>query len=151
MSLRKRLSISLLAIGLTIGLGACQGGHEDSNQAGELVQSTDEFQSRAGKPIDVEHHPGKDLFETNCAGCHNGAVPKAPQQVWLEMMSPDAVLAALNGGVMARQAADLSPQQRVQIAEYLSRISLADYKAPAPPARCPSAQLAGGQPPALVG
>ena len=151
MSLRKRLSISLLAIGLTVGLGACQGGHEDSNQAGELVQSTDEFQSRAGKPIDVEHHPGKDLFETNCAGCHNGAVPKAPQQVWLEMMSPDAVLAALNGGVMARQAADLSPQQRVQIAEYLSRISLADYKAPAPPARCPSAQLAGGQPPALVG
>ncbi|MEO8176351.1 MAG: PQQ-binding-like beta-propeller repeat protein [Sphingomicrobium sp.] len=140
-----------MAIGLTIGLGACQGGHEDSNQAGELVQSTDEFQSRAGKPIDVEHHPGKDLFETNCAGCHNGAVPKAPQQVWLEMMSPDAVLAALNGGVMARQAAALSPQQRVQIAEYLSRISLADYKAPAPSARCPSAQLAGNQPPALVG
>ena len=151
MNLRQRLGACLAAAALGLGLSACGQGASEGNQAGELVQSTDEFQSRAGKPIDVDNHPGKDLFETNCAGCHNGAVPKAPQQVWLEMMSPDAVLAALNGGVMAKQAAHLGAQQRVQIAEYLARISLADYKSPAPPARCPSAQLAGGPPPARVG
>lgn len=116
-----------------------------------MVQSTDEFQSRAGKPIDVDTHPGKGLFEANCAGCHNGGVPKAPNQVWLEMMSPDSVLAAMNGGVMAQQASALSPQQRTQIAEYLARISLADYKPPAPPANCSSVALTGGPPPAPVG
>ena len=100
------------------------------------MTSTDEMQSRDGPTIDVEKHPGKGLFLENCAACHNGGVPKAPQQVWLEMMAPDAILAAMNGGIMSQQAAKLSPAQRQQIAEYLTRTSLADYKTPAPPASC---------------
>ena len=115
------------------------------------VQSRDEFQTRIGNAIDPETHPGKKLFAENCAGCHEGGVPKAPNTVWLEMMSPDAILAAMNGGVMARQAQVLSPAERVQVAEYLARISLADYKPPAPPPRCASPALAGGTPPANVG
>ena len=115
------------------------------------VQSRDEFQTRIGNAIDPETHPGKKLFAENCAGCHEGGVPKAPNTVWLEMMSPDAILAAMNGGVMARQAQVLSPAERVQVAEYLARISLADYKPPAPPPRCASPALAGGAPPANVG
>lgn len=115
------------------------------------VQSRDEFQTRIGNAIDPETHPGKKLFAENCAGCHEGGVPKAPNTVWLEMMSPDAILAAMNGGVMARQAQVLSPAERVQVAEYLARISLADYKPPAPPPRCASRALAGGAPPANVG
>ncbi len=103
---------------------------------GERMTSTDEMQSRDGPTIDVEKHPGKGLFLENCAACHNGGVPKAPQQVWLEMMAPDAILASMNGGIMSQQAAKLSPLQRLQIAEYLTRTSLADYKAPAPPASC---------------
>ncbi|WP_223276148.1 outer membrane protein assembly factor BamB family protein [Sphingomonas daechungensis] len=151
MTIRQRVGVCLAAAALAIGLSACGKRSEADNQAGELVQSTDEFQSRAGKPIDIENHPGKDLFENNCAMCHNGTVPKAPNQVWLEMMAPDAILAAMNGGLMSKQAASLSSQERVQIAEYLSRISLADYRPPEPPKQCSSPQLAGGPPPAAVG
>ena len=147
----RHLSACLAAVALALGLAACSKGAKDDGQAGEMVQSTDEFQSRAGTPIDVDHHPGKGLFDANCAGCHNGGVPKAPNQVWLEMMSPDSVLAAMNGGVMAQQAAPLSKEQRTQVAEYLARISLADYKPPEPPAKCSSAALSGGPPPAAVG
>jgi polyvinyl alcohol dehydrogenase (cytochrome) len=150
-SLRQRVLPWLAAGTLAIGLTSCGEKQQEGGQAGELIQSTDELQSRAGAPIDVDNHPGKLLFEGNCASCHNGGVPRAPQQVWLEMMAPDAVLAAMNGGVMAKQSAHLSSQERVQIAEYLARISLADYRPPAPPARCDSPRLAGGPPPARVG
>ncbi|NBR32832.1 MAG: dehydrogenase, partial [Sphingomonadaceae bacterium] len=80
-------------------------------------------------------------------------MPKAPQQVWLEMMAPDALLASMNGGVMTQQAAKLSPLQRQQIAEYLTRTPLADYKPPAPPASCDAqhARFDKASPPARTG
>ena len=131
-------------------LASCQQAPPGSKDDGR-VTSRDEFQTRVGTPIDPDKHPGKALFAEHCAGCHEGGVPKAPNTVWLEMMSPDAILGAMNGGVMARMAEGLSPQQRVHIAEYLARISLADYKPPPPPPACPSAALAGGAPPAAVG
>lgn len=151
MSSRQRFLACHIAVALAVGLAACNKQESNDVAAGELVQSTDEFQSRAGTPIDPENHPGKDLFENNCAMCHNGTVPKAPNLVWLEMMAPDAVLAAMNGGLMSKQAASLNAQERVQIAEYLARISLADYRPPAPPKQCSSPELAGGRPPAPVG
>ena len=131
-------------------LASCQPSPPGAKDDGR-VTSRDEFQTRVGTPIDPDKHPGKALFAENCAGCHEGGVPKAPNTVWLEMMSPDAILGAMNGGVMARMAEGLSPQQRVHIAEYLARVSLADYKPPAPPPACPSTTLAGGAPPAAVG
>jgi polyvinyl alcohol dehydrogenase (cytochrome) len=151
MTFRQRFGACLVAAALAFGSTACKKQEVAGEQSGELVQSTDEFQSRVGTPIDPENHPGKDLFENNCAVCHNGTVPKAPNLVWLEMMAPDAILAAMNGGLMSKQAAQLSSQERVQIAEYLSRISLADYQPPSPPKQCNSPELAGGQPPAAVG
>jgi polyvinyl alcohol dehydrogenase (cytochrome) len=84
---------------------------------GERMRSTDELVSRSGDGIDPATHPGKALFEGNCLGCHSGGVPKAPAVVWLEMLAPDAILAAMNGGIMTQQAAHLSEQQRVEIAE----------------------------------
>jgi polyvinyl alcohol dehydrogenase (cytochrome) len=117
------------------------------------MTSTDEMQSRDGPTIDVDKHPGKALFQENCAGCHNGGVPKAPQQVWLEMMAPDAILAAMNGGIMSQQSAHLSSLQRQQVAEYLTRTPLAEYKAPAPPASCDAqhARFDTGSTPAKIG
>jgi len=148
LTMRQRLWTILLPSALALGLGACA---KPDAPEGNRVQSRDEFQSRIGTAIDPDKHPGKALFTANCAGCHEGGVPKAPNTIWLEMMSPDAILAAMNGGLMSQQAAGLAPAQRVQIAEYLARVSLADYKPPAPPPRCDSPVLAGGAPPAKVG
>ena len=112
---------------------------------GERIKSTDELQSRSGPTIDIEKHPGKQLFFENCAGCHNGGVPKAPQQVWLEMMAPDAILASMNGGIMRQQAANLSSDERLQIAEYLVRTPLANYQPPKQPPMCDAQNAAFDQ------
>lgn len=140
----------LAVLALLTGLGAASVLAEQS--AGGRVTSTDEFQSRNGTPINVEKHPGKALFEANCVGCHSGAIPKAPAPVWLEMLEPDMVLAAMNEGVMKQQAAHLAPQQRHDIAEYLARIELENYRPPGPPRLCTADKAAfTGPPPARVG
>jgi polyvinyl alcohol dehydrogenase (cytochrome) len=147
----------LVALAAAVTLAGCQpAGTDETGQAkaGEAtrVSSTDEFQSRDGTPIDPEKHPGKALFAENCAACHNGAVPKAPAVVWLEMLEPTMVLDSLNNGVMKQQAAHLSPTQRQEIAEYLARIELDDYVAPPPPPSCSGeAARFDGPPPAPVG
>jgi polyvinyl alcohol dehydrogenase (cytochrome) len=146
---RSRIGLVLAA---SLAFSSC--GQKQSEQVGgKRITSTDELQSRNGPTIDIEKHPGKALFQEKCAGCHNGGVPKAPQQVWLEMMAPDALLASMNGGVMTQQAAKLSPLQRQQIAEYLTRTPLADYKPPAPPASCDAqhARFDKASPPARTG
>jgi len=142
-----------LVLAASLAISGC-GPQKSADQAGgERITSTDELQSRNGPTIDIDKHPGKALFLENCAGCHNGGVPKAPQQVWLEMMAPDALLASMNGGIMTQQAAKLSGLQRQQIAEYLTRTPLADYKAPPPPASCDAqhARFDMASPPARTG
>lgn len=114
------------------GLKAAADGQAGSNR----TKSSDEFVARKGAKIDPETHPGRQLFLENCASCHSGGVPKAPAVVWLEMMAPDAILSAMRGGVMAQQAAGLSRTQQDQIAEYLTRTRLSDYRRPPPPAQC---------------
>jgi polyvinyl alcohol dehydrogenase (cytochrome) len=113
---------------------------------------TEALVSRKGVVIDPKTHPGRTLFEENCLTCHNGNVAKAPAAVWLEMMSPDLLLAAMNEGIMQEQSAHLSDEQRTLIAEYISRTSLADYTPPAPPAMCEGeAKAFAGWPPARLG
>lgn len=115
------------------------------------TKSVDEFVARTGQAIDPETHPGRPLFAGHCAMCHLGGVPKAPAKVWLEMMAPDAILASMRGGIMTQQAAELSPEQQELVAEYLTRIRLADYRPPAPPRQCKGrAARFTGAPPALA-
>ncbi|MFM9934655.1 MAG: hypothetical protein ACKVOL_00500, partial [Novosphingobium sp.] len=76
------LAAAIAAVVLAAGSASSASGGPDSSKgalpppanpvgAGEVIRSTDELQSRGGPTIDVERHPGKALFETNCAGCHN--------------------------------------------------------------------------------
>ena len=146
-------SLFLAAGAVSLSGGDAQGNVPQGNApAPKRMQSTDELVSRTGPTIDVENHPGRELFQQNCLFCHAGSVPKAPAVVWLEMLAPDAILKAMNGGIMSQQAAHLSEDQRRHIAEYLTRTPLADYRPPEPPARCegPAAAFAG-TPPARVG
>lgn len=110
-------SIKLAAsLGLAATLGACSTG-----SAEEKAEKT---------------WPGEKLFADNCLSCHGGASPKAPSPNILGMMLPDTILDALNNGVMKNMAAGLKPEERVQIAEYLTKTSMADYTPPAPPVMC---------------
>lgn len=103
------------------------------------IRSTDEFQVHDTARIDPATAPGRPLFEQNCTMCHLGSVPKAPSVAFLGMMAPDAIVASMTDGVMRTQAAGLSAQQKIQIAEYLTRTPYASYKRPPPPPRCEGA------------
>lgn len=75
----------------------------------------------SGDPSGAE--PGKQLFEAQCLQCHNGSVPKAPHAISFNMMSTKSILSAMNDGVMRQQAAALTDNQRLEIAQYLSGAS----------------------------
>jgi polyvinyl alcohol dehydrogenase (cytochrome) len=148
-----RRSWQALLVAASLALASCGSAPSTDKAGGERITSTDELQSRSGPTIDVDKHPGKGLFDANCAGCHNGGVPKAPQQVWLEMLAPDSILASMNGGIMSQQSAKLSPVERRQIAEYLVRTPLESYQPPKQPPMCgpQNAGFDAASPPAAVG
>jgi len=102
----------------------------------QRIKSVDEFQVHEGPRIDPATAPGRPLWEQHCAMCHQGGVAKAPSPAFLGMLAPDAIVTALTDGVMRSQAEGLGPQDKVAIAEYLTRVPYASYKRPAPPARC---------------
>lgn len=67
----------------------------------------------------TDAHPGAALYDQHCASCHNGGVARAPARNILELLAPDAMLAALDSGIMRQQAAALSAEQRRNVVEYL--------------------------------
>ena len=65
---------------------------------------------------------GQELFDSECASCHADAgTERAPGVMLLRQLTPRAIVASLEDGVMRREGADLTPQQRIQVAEYLTR------------------------------
>ena len=74
--------------------------------------------------VDSETLPGAAVFRAHCAQCHEGQVPKAPQKVFLQMMSGPTIHEALVRGLMRSQAQSLTGRERVSVAEYLSGESL---------------------------
>ena len=105
-----------------------------------------------GSDFDPDTHPGKALYQTHCASCHEGAVLKAPHREFLETMTVRAVLDAQQSGIMRQQSEHLSAIQRQHIAEYLTRTPLADYRPPEPPPACPdNTDFDRDAPPATVG
>ena len=90
------------------------------------MASADDFATGEGLIADRDSLPGAKLYAANCASCHDGSVPKAPHFQWLELMSPATIVASLTGGVMADQGADMSDDDKLRIAEYITRRDLSD-------------------------
>lgn len=76
-------------------------------------------QSHAAEPASPEATPGARIFDEHCATCHEGQAPGAPEKVFLQMMSPGSILAAITHGMMAGEARALSPAEKREVAEYL--------------------------------
>lgn len=61
------------------------------------------------------------LFEEACATCHTEAgEDRTPGVMMLRALSPRAIVASLEDGVMQAEGADLTPEQRVRLAEYMT-------------------------------
>lgn len=86
------------------------------------------FSAGFGSTLHGEELSGAALFEENCAGCHNGSVPKAPHQIVFRMSAPESILETLQHGVMQAQAEHLSAEEKIAVAEYLSGQKLGDAK-----------------------
>ena len=62
--------------------------------------------------------PGEALYAKRCAMCHDKDVPRAPRRDTLRLMSPEAILGALQGGTMAPQAVGLTLAEKRAVAVY---------------------------------
>ena len=104
-------------------------------------------------PADPEKWPGAAVYRTNCSGCHEGQVPKAPHKMFLQMMTPGTILEALDHGMMQQQAAALSGEQRRQVAEYLAATTFEAAASARSAPRCAGApaEFNKNLPPAAVG
>ena len=82
----------------------------------------------AGQSSRGEIGSGEQLYALRCAGCHDEPVARAPHKIVFSMLGPEYILSALNQGVMQAQAAGLSAQQKILLAEHLGERSLIQDK-----------------------
>ena len=123
---------SVWAVVATAALLTACGGPAPDNSAGSGPATAAEKTAQQLAPS----HPGEELYREYCASCHDKAVYKAPHRMFIGMMAPDAILAAMNGGVMTGMAADLNAQQREAIAEYVAGRSLDSIRETLAPPMC---------------
>ena len=77
-------------VGMMLVLAACA--QQEQQAVVEPAVESDEGVVAAAEP-----HPGEAPYMENCASCHDQVVYKAPSRVFLGMMGPRNVLAALEG------------------------------------------------------
>ena len=67
------------------------------------------------------NHPGEAVFANSCASCHSSAQSgRTPSAFMLSTLSPQAILASLESGIMRAEGSKLSAEQRLAVAEGLS-------------------------------
>jgi polyvinyl alcohol dehydrogenase (cytochrome) len=69
---------------------------------------------------------GAEIFKGICAACHENVTSRAPSPVLLSMMSPNGVVRALTSGVMRAQGQSLSEEDKVHVAQFLTKRKLND-------------------------
>ena len=131
-----------LLVGLHQPRLAAAGPRGQSGRPGLLdVEDVRELESRKFDS-DPQKWPGAAVYRQSCSQCHQGQVPKAPQKMFLQMMAPSSILAALTTGLMKDQAASLTPAARRQVAEYLggekldANRTIAQHRLPGCKLRC---------------
>jgi len=104
------------------------------------------------QPGDRLFPEGKAIYRANCAGCHDQGSARAPQLTLLRYMSPEAIHRALTSGVMRAQAAALTEDQKVQVAQFLSSRKLGPPAALTPVNLCQgkAADFDRGEPPVFT-
>lgn len=126
-------------------LTACGGGSDSNQSAGANTKPASNAEADAP-------HPGESVYQAKCANCHDQAVYKAPSRLFLAMLGPQNVLNAMEHGLMQAQAANLSRDQKVAVAEYLTGQTLAQAQdVPRPPVCGPEGAFDPNSPPTSRG
>ncbi len=67
----------------------------------------------------LENFDPQALFDSRCATCHDGSVPKAPHLIKFLYIGRDAIAQTLTDGLMKTHVQDLSAQQIAVLADHL--------------------------------
>lgn len=65
---------------------------------------------------------GEALYRAHCANCHEGQVARAPTRAALSKVTRENIIDALTNGAMKQQAASLSANDKVIVADYLGKV-----------------------------
>ena len=157
--------LSIFTLGLfTLGLGGCS--QESANapppdsaaSSSDMATTTTEpaaaddgMQAIVNAQRARDSLPGKAVYDNHCAACHNGTVKKAPHRDMIGLMTPEAILAVLEKGVMQINAAMLSPDERRQVSEFLAGVPIGTTHAVNLPACTAESVLDVNKPPRLRG
>ena len=139
MTIRDLLAAGAVALVLA---GCGEVGARDAAKAEEPAFGVDRSASESMERLAEarrarEALPGHQVYKQTCAACHDGAMPKAPHEAMISMMTPEAIMRAMTTGIMKENAAALDDEQKVQVAEYLSGKKIGEVKIAEPP-RCHS-------------
>jgi len=93
----------------------------------------------ASAAANPEASPGAAVYQRVCQACHEGQVPRAPHKSMLALLSGTSIVAALEHGLMSAQGATLTPNERVQVAEYLTGAAIGSSKGLHAPPACKGA------------
>lgn len=73
---------------------------------------------------DAANQNGPEIYKTHCAQCHETTMgARIPARAALQQLTSEAIQRALTDGVMKEQGSALSKQERVQVAEWLSKFA----------------------------
>jgi polyvinyl alcohol dehydrogenase (cytochrome) len=106
------IALAAMVLGMSPAHGAAPAAAPEKKGAGDAAPRFDQKTT-------AQEHPGEPLFNQYCASCHLGQVAKAPHKMFLQMMAPDAIYAALDTGIMRSHAEKMSAAERQQLATYL--------------------------------
>jgi polyvinyl alcohol dehydrogenase (cytochrome) len=87
----------------------------------------------------IEDPKGAEIFKGICAACHENVTSRAPSPILLSIMSPNGIVRALTDGVMRGQGQALSAEDKIHVAQFLTKRKIGEATDRlAPPACSPS-------------
>ena len=126
----KRFAVFLLLVSFSLGSMAID---KETQKA-----SSDSYEEVTIN-VDLETAArGEALWNQHCARCHEKNMPRAPQKFTLEQLMPESILDAMVTGPMRELAADFEAQDKIAIAEFVTRRKLEPIDAMASGKTCDS-------------
>ncbi|MDE0062735.1 MAG: PQQ-binding-like beta-propeller repeat protein, partial [Gammaproteobacteria bacterium] len=144
---------ALVAVLGLVGCGAEQRAEQQPRQAAEAAAEAVPPAAEDGTDFEMADtsSPGGQVYFRSCASCHEGGVDRSPQRAMLLLMSPESIHRSLTAGVMQAQAAGLSAEEKVAVAEFLAKRSMAGAAEIAGPPRCEENRFDFSEPPVFTG
>jgi polyvinyl alcohol dehydrogenase (cytochrome) len=86
-----------------------------------LAANVDEF----GAPMHDVESKGQLLYKQHCAACHDIGLARAPHPRMLGFLTTEVIHKTMNEGVMKTQAAQLTDEDKITVAEFLTQRKIA--------------------------